>query len=85
MGLFSFITAPLTGMVKAVTGVISAGKTKATAKIYAEDARKQRVHDLRMANIASGQQASKAKQTQIILIVVVVIAVVGFLFLRKRR
>ena len=84
-GIFSFITAPFASIGTVVGKVITAGKTKATAKIYAEDARKQRAHELKMANIAAGQQAGKAKQTQVILIVVVCIAVLGFLFLRKRR
>ena len=85
MGLFSFITAPVSGVFKAVGGVISAGKTKAAAKINAANAAKQRAHELRMANLAAGQQAGKAKQTQIILLVGGGIAVIGFLFLRKRR
>ena len=85
MGLFGFISAPFAAIGTAIGGVLTAGKRKATAKIIAADAAKQRAHDLKMANLAAGQQAGKAKQTQIILIVVVVIAVVGFLFLRKRR
>ena len=81
MGLFSFITAPLNFVGK----IVSAKQAKKTAQINAADAAKQRAHELRMANLAAGQQAGKAKQTQIILLAAGGIAVVGFLFLRKRR
>jgi len=92
MGLFSFITAPFAAIGTAVGGVLSAGKRKAAAKYQAQaaktaaaDAAKQRAHEMKMANLAAGQQAGKAKQTQMILLVGGGIAVIGFLFLKKRR
>lgn len=85
MGLFSFITAPFSMVAGTIGKVITAGKTKATAKIMAANAAKQRAHELKMANLAAGQQAGKAKQTQMILLVGGGIAVIGFLFLKKRR
>lgn len=84
-GIFSFITAPFATVGSAIGKVVSAGKAKKTAEIYARDATKQRAHELKMANLAAGQQAGKAKQTQMILLVGGGIAVIGFLFLRKRR
>lgn len=85
MGFFSFITAPFAAVGTAIGGVVSAGKRKKTAQIIAANAAKQRAHELKMANLAAGQQAGKAKQTQMILLVGGGIAVLGFLFLRKRR
>lgn len=85
MGLFSFITAPVSAVVGGITGAISAGKAKAAAKIAAADAAKQRAHELRMANMAAAQQAGKAKQTQTILMVAAGLGVVGFIFLKKKR
>ena len=85
MGLFSFITAPFATVGTAIGKVVSAKQAKKTAQINADNARKQRAHELRMANLAAGQQAGKAKQTQMILLVGGGIAVIGFLFLKKRR
>lgn len=85
MGIFGFITAPFAAVGTAIGGVLSAGKRKATAKIMAADAVKQRAHELRMANLAAGQQAGKAKQTQMIMIAAVVIGVIALIFLSKKR
>ena len=92
MGLFSFITAPLSVVAGTIGSVITAGKRKKTAQIQAQegkaqraDAAKQRAHELKMANLAASQQVGKPKQTQMILLIGGGIAVIGFLFLKKRR
>jgi len=87
MGLFSFIGGLATSVVSKVTGIDIklGGSGKKAAKIYAAEAAKQRVHDLRMANLASQAQAGKAKQTQMIMIAAVVIGVIVLIFVMKKR
>ena len=85
MGLFSFITAPFSAVVKGITGVVSAGKTKAAAKINAANADKQRAHELKMANLAAAAQEVTSKKTQTMLFIGGGIALIAVIFLRKKR
>ena len=85
MGLFSFITAPFSAVVKGITGVVSAGKTKAAAKINAANAAKQRAHELKMAQLAATAQGVTSKKTQTMLIAGGGLALVAFFMLRKKR
>jgi len=85
MGLFSFITAPFAAVGTAIGGVLSAGKTKAAAKINAANAAKQRAHELRMANLASAAQETASKKTQMLLLAGGGFALIALFFLKKKR
>lgn len=80
-GIFSFIAAPL----KIVSDIVTAGKRKATAKINAANAAKQRAHELKMAQLAQESQAGKSKQTQTMLMVGGGIAVLALIMFMKKR
>lgn len=86
MGLFSFITAPVSAVVKGITGVVSAGKTKAAAKINADTAAKQRAHELKMANLAAARlQSEQAQKSKNIMIVAVIAGVILLLFFMRGK